>query len=126
MIRRARFTAGLLLLLTFVIGGLTGMAVEEAVGLDWFDFLDEDHDEASVRLLSGLELSTEQRWRIEHVLSREEDRLEAYWESRLPEIQGILRESNAEIRLILTPAQQQIFDQRVRALHGNVPAELRD
>jgi hypothetical protein len=126
MRQSAKVVAVFLLSLTFVVGGLAGMALEEALGIDWFEFLDEDYDEAEDRLLAGLDLSREQRDRAEEILERQEDRLEAYWESRLPEIQGILRQSYAEIRAILDPDQQAAFDRRVRELGGRVPEEIRD
>jgi hypothetical protein len=124
--RRARATALLLLLLTFGTGALAGMAVEEALGLDWFDFLDEDNDPTGARLLAGLDLSREQHERAEEILDRQEDRLEEYWEGRVPEIQRILADSYAEIRALLAPAQQAAFDRRVEELGGRVPDEVRD
>ena len=123
---RARAVAALLLLTVFAVGGLSGMALEEALGIDWFEFLDEDTDEAEDSLLVGLDLSREQRARAEEILERQEDRLEAYWEGRVPEIQGILQESYGEIRALLTPAQRGVFDQRVQELRGRVPEEARD
>lgn len=126
MNRRSKTVAGLLLALTFVVGGLSGMVMEEALGIDWFEFLDDDADEAEDRLLVGLDLSPAQRAQAEGILEQQEDRLEAYWESRLPEIQGILRQSYGEIRAILTPEQQALFDRRVRELEGRVPREARD
>jgi Spy/CpxP family protein refolding chaperone len=122
---RPRLIAALLLALTFGIGSLTGMALEEALGIDWFEFLDEDNDEADDRLLVDLNLTREQRARAEDILEREEDRLEDYWESRLPEIQNILRATYAEIRALLSPEQQKLFDQRVSNLNGRVPTEVR-
>ena len=126
MNRRPRLIATMLLALTFVIGGLAGMAVEEAAGLDWFDFLDEDSADEGNSLLAGLDLTGEQKKTADRILEREEDRLEEYWESRIPEIQGILQQSYAEIRVVLTPAQQAVFDRRVHELEGRVPAEIRD
>ena len=126
MRNRTKLVAALLLGLTFLVGGLTGMALEEALGIDWFEFLDEDHDTDDDRLLTGLGLSPEQRNRAEEILDREEDRLEEYWESRLPEIQDILRQSYAEVRAILTPEQQVLFDRRIRELDGRIPEEIRD
>ena len=123
---RARGIAALLLLTVFSVGALSGMALEEALGIDWFEFLDEDTDEAEDSLLVGLELSRDQRARAEEILERQEDRLEAYWEGRVPEIQGILQASYAEIRALLTPAQQGVFDRRVQELRGRVPEEARD
>ena len=124
--RRPKLTAALLLALTFAVGGLTGMALEEALGIDWFEFLDEDSDDSQDRLLVGLDLTRDQRNRAEEILDREEDRLEDYWERRLPEIQDMLRQTYADIRAILTPEQQALFDRRVRELGGRVPEEIRD
>ena len=123
--RRAGGVAALLLLLTFGVGAMAGMAIEEAAGIDWFDFLDRDEQE-DVRLLDGLSLTPDQRASVERILDRQEDALETYWEARMPEIQGILAGSYDEIRALLTPAQRERFDQRVRNLGGRVPAEFRD
>lgn len=124
--RRPKLIASLLLALMFAVGGLAGMALEEALGIDWFEFLDEDNDEAEDRLLVDLNLTRYQRNQAEQILEREEDRLEDYWDSRLPEIRGILRQTYADIRTILTPEQQELFDRRVEALGGRVPDEIRD
>ncbi len=115
-----------MLLLAFTVGALSGMAAEEAFGIDWFDFLEEQRGTDNDRLLAGLGLTPEQRARAEEVLERQEDRLEEYWEARLPEIRQLLDESYAEIRTTLTAEQQAIFDRRVRKLDGRVPAELRE
>jgi len=124
MNRRTRFVAGLLIGVSFAVGGLAGMATEESLGLDWFDFLDEDEPEDSI--LAGLELSPEQQRQAEDILDRQEDRLEEYWEGRLPELRSILDESNAELRAILTPEQQRVFDRSVRELGDRVPDDVRD
>ena len=110
---RARAVAATLLLVTFAVGGLSGMALEEALGIDWFEFLDEDTDEAEDHLLVGLDLDRSQRARAEEILERQEDRLEEYWEGRVPEIQGILQQSYGEIRALLTPEQQVLFDEMI-------------
>ena len=122
MSRHARGVAALLLGLAFVVGGLSGMALEEALGLDWFDFLDED-TRGGERLFSGMRLTDAQEERIELILERREDRLEAYWESRLPEIGAIMEQSYAEMRAVLTPGQRPAFDRRVRELRGRAPDE---
>lgn len=124
---RARWIAALMLSLTFCVGALGGMAVEEAAGLDWFDFLDDDETSVSdLRLMSGIDLSAEQRATVDRILERQEDQLEDYWEERMPDIKAILAKSYGEIRVLLTPAQQAVFDKRVRELDGKVPEEFRD
>lgn len=110
--RRPRAVATLLLALTFVSGGMAGMALEEAAGLDWFDFLDEDARRDD-RLLDGIGLSAPQRERVDRILGRQEERLEEYWDARLPEMQAIAAGSYDEIRAVLTPPQRAVFDRRV-------------
>jgi len=124
--RRPKLVATALLLLTFFVGALGGMAAEEAFGIDWFEFLDDDADEGEPSLLSGLELSREQRDRVEAILERGEDRLEDYWGGRLPEVRELLEETYAEIRTLLTPRQRVEFDRRVSGLGGQVPEEIRE
>ncbi len=104
------------------------MALEEATGIDWFEFLDDDSDgdAQNSELMAGLQLSAYQRGQIEAIVERQEDALEDYWESRMPDITGILTKSYAEIRVLLTPAQQTVFDRRVRELEGRIPEEFRD
>lgn len=125
MIRQTRWVAALLLLTAFAVGGLAGMALEEGLGLDWFDFLDEDEN-TPAQLLEGIDLSAEQRIAADGILERQEDRLELYWEDRVPEIQVILQESYAEIREILTPEQAAVFERRIDELRGRVPEEFGD
>jgi hypothetical protein len=126
--KRATQVAILLLSLSFTVGALAGMAVEEATGIDWFEFLDKanDDDDSSSELTAGLNLSSEQRTHVDRIVERQEDELEDYWKGRMPEIQGILSKTYAEIRSLLTAQQQQVFDRRVRELDGRVPAEFLD
>ena len=125
MNRRSVVVAATMLAVTFLVGGLSGMALEEATGIDWFEFLDEDRD-AERSLLDGLNLSAEQRDRAEAILDRQENRLEEYWNTRLPEIAGILDQSYDEIRATLSAEQRAAFDRRVRELDGQVPDEVMD
>jgi len=125
MKRRGTWLAGILLALTFSVGALGGMALEEALGIDWFEFLDEDQDRTGNSLLSGFDLSDQQKTRVDRILEDREEALEEYWEQRLPEIERIVAQSYAEIRLILTPEQQSTFDKRVRSLGGALPDEVR-
>ena len=126
--KRAGNVAALLLILTFSVGALAGMAIEEATGIDWFEFLDQDRDDDTddVRLLNGLQLSAAQREKIDEIVDRQEDDLEAYWKGRMPEIEAIMARSYAEIRTHLNTDQQAVFDGTVRKLKGSVPEEFKD
>jgi len=125
---RARKVATLLLVLTFSVGAVAVKAIEEATGIDWFEFLDpeSDRDADELRLLGGLQLSDEQRKIIEEIVERQEDDLENYWKTRMPEIQAILAKTYAEIRTHLTADQQPLFDKNVSTLKGSVPEEFQD
>lgn len=123
MRQRARTIGALLLAASFVVGGLAGMAAEEALGLDWFDFLDEDATPADEPLFAGIDLTGAQKREIEGIRARREERLEGYWESRLPDIQRIMDDSYGEMRAVLRPQQQAAFDRRVRELRGRVSAD---
>jgi len=120
---RARTVGILLLAATFSVGALGGMAVEEAMGLDWFDFLDEDAAPSEDRLFAGMELTGAQRARIDEIRDLREDRLEAYWASRLPDIQRIVDQSYGDMRAVLPPDRHADFDRRVRELRARAPAE---
>ena len=128
MRRNARAVAILLLGVSFTVGALTGMALEEALGIDWFEFLDEEARGSEDRLLADLNLSAEQQERVERILERQEDRLEAYWKRQLPEIQQITGESHGEIRAVLTPEQRAVFDRRAAGakLGTRVPESAQD
>jgi Spy/CpxP family protein refolding chaperone len=119
----ARAVGALLLAATFLVGGLAGMAAEEALGLDWFDFLDEDAQPGEDRLFAGMGLTDAQEERIGEILERREDRLEAYWEGRLPDIQRIMGASYDEMRQVLAPEQRADFDRRVGELRGRISAD---
>ncbi|HEX6910356.1 MAG TPA: hypothetical protein VF142_08170 [Longimicrobium sp.] len=123
MRQRARAVGILLLAASFVVGGLAGMAAEEALGLDWFDFLDEDAVPADERLFTGMGLTEAQRRQIEGIRGRREERLEAYWEGRLPDIVRIMDDAYGEMRQVLTAAQRPDFDRRVGALRGRISAD---
>ena len=123
MTRRAGLVATVMLLLSFLVGGMAGMVLEEALGLDWFDFLDEDTRAVDGRLLADLDLTDEQRGRVEEILDAQETRLEAYWEGRLPDMRAIVAESYEQIRAVLTAEQRQRFDARVRTMGLPQPRE---
>jgi Spy/CpxP family protein refolding chaperone len=117
MRRRPVIIAGALLAMTFAVGGLAGMAFEEAFGIDWFEFLDVD-PEPGRAILADLRLNDAQKATIEDIFERQEDELEAYWEGRLPELRTIVYKTDAEIRAVLNDNQRVLFDQRIKAREG--------
>jgi hypothetical protein len=71
------------------------------------DPLDDDAEEA---FLKRLGLSAEQYREADRLLDEREDRLEAYWKGRIPEIEAMVDSTRQEIRKLLTPDQQAAYD----------------
>ena len=117
----ARRTAILLLLAVFLAGVAAGWVLEEVVDeLDWpkqrsgssagaprGGTFDDDEEE---EFLEGLGLTRAQRDAVDRLLDDAEDRLENYWKTKLPEIQGLLDSTRAGIRSLLTPEQRAAYD----------------
>ena len=123
MKRRPAAIAGVMLAVTFAVGGLTGMAFEEALGIDWFEFLDRNASPDRA-MLADLGLTASQKATIGDIFARQENHLAAYWEGRLPEIRTIVARTDEEIREVLTAEQRVLFDQRLRARERKVKSEM--
>ncbi len=115
---QSRRTAVLMLIVTFVVGGMTGMAVEEGFGLDWFDFLDKDEITQNAatdeQFLMTIGLDFAQRARIEDIYDAQEEKLETYWKNQLPALKTIVQQTDVEVVSVLTPAQRKLFDDRIK------------
>ena len=127
----ARRTAVILLLAVFLTGGVAGWLLEDVVDdIDWpgshregstLDRPDEDEpldDDAEEDFLETLGLSRAQLDSVDHLLEGREDRLEDYWESRLPDLQALLDSNRQEIRALLTPEQRAVYDRWLGAQSG--------
>ena len=68
-------------------------------------------------------LSQQQRGQIEGILDRQEEALEDYWESRVPDMREIISRSYDQIRAILSPEQRDTFDARIRSYGIAVPRD---
>lgn len=131
MIGRGRRWAVAALAAVFLVGLLAGVALEEALDdVEWPAAFggeeDDDIDEDAEEILADLDLTPRQRERIDAILERREDRLEAYWSDRLPEIRAIVDSSYAEIRSVLTPEQRAVFDRWLEGRRVRIDDEARD
>jgi len=112
-----RLQALLLLLVVFLIGGLTGTAIERAR---------HPRPPAPPRhglpphLRDALELSVEQDQRIDAILADYRPRTDALFDRIMPEVQALTDSMRAEIRAVLTPEQQAVFD-RLEASKDGLP-----
>jgi hypothetical protein len=126
MVAGARRKAVLILLAVFLAGGAAGVMLEDVVDdLDWLwtragrdaerhdranDPMDDDAEE---EFLKALGLSHDRLEAVDRVLDRREDRLEAYWAGKIPEIEALIDSTRMEIRSLLSPEQREVYDRWV-------------
>jgi hypothetical protein len=129
-----RRKAALIVLAVFLAGGLAGVFLEDVVDdLDWSwlqvgrdterhgrsnDPMDDDAEE---EFLEGLGLSRERLEAADRVLDRREDRLEAYWAGKIPEIEALIDSTRMEIRGLLSPEQREQYDRWVARQRSPAP-----
>lgn len=118
-----RRRALLVLVLVFATGLLGGALLEDIVDeIERPLFAADDHDDddeddlTEEGLLGNLDLTPGQRAQIEQVFESREDRLESYWDARLPELQSVIDSSREAIRAILTPGQRAVYDRQLSRL----------
>jgi Spy/CpxP family protein refolding chaperone len=126
-----RWRAVLALVMVFAAGLAGGAALEDIVDdIDRPLFAagddDDDDDVSEETILANLDLSPEQRASIERMFERREDRLEAYWDRQLPDLEALIDSSRSEIRGILTPEQRTTYDSQLTRLRVHVRRELRE
>lgn len=106
-----------LLVATFVAGGLAGAAslrvlnAAEPVPARETDCRDRDGKHA---WLEQLNLSSEQRARIDQVMKRRHAQTKAFWDDEGARLRTIVDSTRNEIRALLTPQQRAEYD-RLRA-----------
>jgi hypothetical protein len=134
MVAGVRRKAILILLAVFLVGGLAGVMLEDVVDdLDW-PWLhvgpDTDHrdrandpmdDDAEEEFLEGLGLARDRLEAVDRVLDRREDRLEAYWAGKIPEIEALIDSTRTEIRDLLSPEQREAYDRWVARQRAPAP-----
>ena len=119
--RRARLLGIALLVATFAAGMLAGAAFDHALAArepaprqepGWH--CHGPHGKKTSMILDQLDLSAEQRARVDAIMARRRAQADAFWEREGPRMRGIVDSTRTEIRAILTPAQRAEYD-RLRA-----------
>jgi Spy/CpxP family protein refolding chaperone len=117
--RRARLIGLALLVLTFVVGALSGAATMQVVSAD---APREGGRRGAGRhgppYLDHLDLTPEQRVQIDRILERRRLEMERFWTKHRPLLRGIADSARAEVRAVLSPEQ--------RALEERFLAERRE
>jgi Spy/CpxP family protein refolding chaperone len=105
--RRARVTGIAILAIMFVVGALSGAAAMRVVNADEKP-MRVGPQRAHPDLLERLELTPEQRVRIDGILERRRAEMEAFWDQHRPVLRAITDSARAELRAVLTPEQREV------------------
>jgi Spy/CpxP family protein refolding chaperone len=106
--KRARMMGVLVLVIMFSVGALTGAATMRVTG-------EESRASESRRdrpsLFETLELSEEQRVKVDAIMERRRAEVDAFWKEHGPQMRAIMDSARAEIRTVLTPEQRELEEQ---------------
>ena len=120
---RARLLGLALLVATFTAGMLAGAAFDQALAArepapaqepGWH--CHGPHGKKTSMILDRLDLSPEQRRRVDEIMARRRAQADAFWEREGPRMRGIVDSTRSEIRAVLT-AEQRAENDRLRARH---------
>lgn len=128
--RRARLLGIALLVATFAAGMLAGAAFDRTlVAREPAAAQEPDcHGPAGRKtrmILDQLDLTPEQRVRVDAVMERRRAQADAFWKEEGPRMRRLVDSTRAEIRAVLTPAQRAEYD-RLRAEHRAARRAERD
>ncbi|HXG58816.1 MAG TPA: hypothetical protein VNL91_07320 [Thermoanaerobaculia bacterium] len=119
---RAKTTAVLVVIVTFVAGALVGVAADRfylASRRDRFPsyFARAMTPRIVKHLDRRLDLTPDQRRQVEEVLERHRGRIDAISRATRPQIRREIEAANAEIEKILTPEQRERFAKMKMRIH---------
>jgi hypothetical protein len=115
---RTRLLGAGLLAGVFVAGGLAGAAVHQVRGASADDAPPAEREregprERPCRVPFGyLNLTAEQRSRVDAAFERRRHQLDAFWKDNGPRYESIVDSTRAEFRSVLTPDQLTEYDRR--------------
>lgn len=116
---RARMLGVGLLFLMFFAGALSGMAMTRAVEASPGPATTAAERDGAVacrdggkrtKIIDQLDLSAEQRARVDAILARRRGQTESFWDSAGPRLRVLMDSTRAEIRAVLTPEQRAEYD----------------
>lgn len=131
---RNRLLGVTMLAVTFGVGGLAGAAFTRVLEAQQAEASTASAgggrcEENKTSILDQLDLSAEQRARIDAIMAARRDQTESFWDSAGPSLSAIMDATRAEVRAVLTPAQQAEYDRlraerrALREQHENTRAE---
>lgn len=117
---RTRLVGFGLLVATFLVGALSGAAVERVLGAEEPESAprqerNEDDDRRRSYVIDRVEMAPEQRASIDAILERRSERMRAVWHEVEPRLDAISDSARMEIFQVLTAEQQAEYERKLEA-----------
>ena len=117
--RRTRLVGFGLLVATFVVGALTGAAVDRVLNADEAPARAASREDGERRrggyVIDGVEMAADQRAAIDAILERRSERMRAVWRQVEPHLDAVTDSARAEIMQVLTPEQRAEYERMLEA-----------
>ena len=128
---RSRMVGFGLLVATFVVGALTGAAVDRVLAADEPDRRpraerDDDDDRRRSYVIDRVEMAPGQRSSIDAILERRSERMRAVWQEVEPRLDAITDSARTEIMQVLTPEQRAEYERQLDARRSRRQGRDRD
>jgi Spy/CpxP family protein refolding chaperone len=110
---RGKFVGMMLLMVTFVAGGLVGAAANRVLEARPVTAAASAPDRGCEReqdVFERLDLSPQQRERVDEILARRREQADIFWQDAGPRLHELMDSTRAEIRNVLTPEQRAEYD----------------
>ncbi|MBW3552350.1 MAG: hypothetical protein KY466_02505 [Gemmatimonadetes bacterium] len=113
---RTRLVGFGLLFASFLVGALTGAAVDRVLSAEEPDGrprAERAEGERRSYVIDRIEMSPEQRASIDAILERRSERMRAVWHEVEPRLDAITDSARAEIMHVLTPDQRAQYERKL-------------
>lgn len=114
---RTRLVGFGLLVATFLVGALSGAAVDRVLGAEEPEARPRaersDDDRRRSYVIDRVEMAPEQRAAIDAILERRSERMRAVWHEVEPRLDAITDSARTEIFSVLTPEQQAAYERKL-------------
>lgn len=117
---RTRLVGFGLLVATFLVGALSGAAVDRVLGAEEPESAPRperngDDERRRSYVIDRVEMAPEQRASIDAILKRRSERMRAVWHEVEPRLDAITDSARMEIFQVLTPEQQAAYERKLEA-----------
>jgi Spy/CpxP family protein refolding chaperone len=110
---RTRLVGFGLIAVVFMVGSMTGAAMDRVITAQTTSREAKGEEARRTHIIEQVEMTDEQRARIEAILERRSERMSATWAEIAPRLDAITDSARVEIMQVLTPEQQADYERRL-------------